>query len=281
MSDNFLCLNGYMENFIIGGFAGVVSRTVSAPLDRLKILRQNNLHDSHYFRPGAFRYIVRREGFRGLFKGNLTSCIRIFPQGAIQYGVYRKVYSNLPIENEFAKQIVSGAIAGATSYTGTYPIELVRVRLSMQDGTFKSIYRGFRHGLTRLLLRERRLFPGWRTTMLGIAPQMAINFTVYETLKRRYGDIFPEHTCRSLVLGSISGITAMTSIYPAEIWRRRLQLVDFYPGYPQYRSLPHLIGKMYRDEGMRAFYKGYRAAVMRIGLANGVYFSVIDILRRT
>lgn len=269
-----------MENFVVGGIAGIVSRTISAPLDRLKILRQNNLSNPNYFGSGALRYIVRNEGAMGLFKGNLASCARIFPQTAIQYGVYRTVYGNIPIESEFGKKLISGALAGACSYTGTYPIELVRVRLTIQDPSFPHIYRGFRHGLSTLLLKESRYFQGWRTTMLGIAPQMAINFTVFETLKEKYGDLFSDPNLRSMVLGSLSGMTALSVIYPAEIWRRRLQLSGFYPGLPKYRSLPHLIAKMYRDEGLKAFYKGYRVGVLRIGLANGVYFTVIEALGR-
>ena len=75
-------------DFLIGGIAGAISRTLTAPLERLKILRQNKLDDGNYMKRKAVRYIFKTEGVRGLFKGNLMNCSRYVPQSAVQFHVF-------------------------------------------------------------------------------------------------------------------------------------------------------------------------------------------------
>ena len=65
-------------DLLIGGLSGVNSRTLTAPLELYKIQRQNT------FMPhSTLRAVVKKEGFRYLWKGNATNCIRVFPQSAI------------------------------------------------------------------------------------------------------------------------------------------------------------------------------------------------------
>ena len=51
------------ENLLIGGMAGVISRTVTAPLELYKIQRQNN-----YLKESNIRNVLKREGIRYLWK---------------------------------------------------------------------------------------------------------------------------------------------------------------------------------------------------------------------
>ena len=82
-------MSNFKENFIYGGISGIISRTITSPFERLKILQQNqpllycngNLYNS-------LRIIIKKEGVLSLFNGNLINCLRIFPQSAIQVGTY-------------------------------------------------------------------------------------------------------------------------------------------------------------------------------------------------
>ena len=63
------------RDLLIGGISGIVSRTITAPLELWKIQQQN------YFIPNStFRDVLQKEGMRYLWKGNYANCIRIFPQ---------------------------------------------------------------------------------------------------------------------------------------------------------------------------------------------------------
>jgi solute carrier family 25 protein 16 len=107
-----------IETFISGGIAGCVAKTLVAPIDRVKILRQ--VHSSHYENYGIFESFIRipqKEGFLALYKGNLAQLLRIFPYAAFQYGSY-ETYKSI---NEklfpdrvgfYINNLVCGSLAG-------------------------------------------------------------------------------------------------------------------------------------------------------------------------
>ena len=64
-----------------GGIGGVASKSVVAPLERVRLAQQTgNANGLGLF--GLLRSIVAAEGWRGLWAGNGTACIRVFPTGA-------------------------------------------------------------------------------------------------------------------------------------------------------------------------------------------------------
>ena len=117
------------KDLIIGGCAGVISRTCTAPLELYKIQSQNK-----YFKESNIKNVLKNEGFRYLWKGNLTNCIRAFPQFGISYSVYAFSKNNLFyfLENKNYKNFYSGGVAGFVSMSIIYPLETIRTRLSLQ-----------------------------------------------------------------------------------------------------------------------------------------------------
>ena len=75
---------------LIGGLGGIISRTCVAPIELNRIQRQN------YFIPNAnLTDVYKKEGIRFFWKGNGVNCIRIFPQIAINYSVFRQSKNTL------------------------------------------------------------------------------------------------------------------------------------------------------------------------------------------
>ena len=70
------------QTVMAGGIGGVASKSVVAPLERVRLAQQTgNANGLGLF--GLLRSIVAAEGWRGLWAGNGTACIRVFPTGAI------------------------------------------------------------------------------------------------------------------------------------------------------------------------------------------------------
>ena len=100
------------RDLLIGGISGIVSRTITAPLELWKIQQQN------YFIPNStFRDVLQKEGMRYLWKGNYANCIRIFPQYSINYALFRK------IDNTINNKLISGIVSGSCSIGIIYPLE--------------------------------------------------------------------------------------------------------------------------------------------------------------
>ncbi|KAG8929452.1 hypothetical protein FRC02_005575 [Tulasnella sp. 418] len=131
--------------FIAGGAAGAASRTVVSPLERLKIIQQvqpKNQGNGSY--NGVWRSLVRmwkEEGFRGFMRGNGANCIRIIPYSAVQFTTYetlKKLFShNGKKELDTITRLTAGALAGITSVCSTYPLDLVRARLSIVSASLQ------------------------------------------------------------------------------------------------------------------------------------------------
>jgi hypothetical protein len=120
----------YMNDLIFGGIAGITARTMTSPLELFKLQRQNN-----YLKNNSIRHVIRNEGFRNLWKGNFTNCIRVFPQYSINFAVFQqnKVILNNYIQDKDLLNFTSGALSGVISMSVIYPLETTRTHLSPNE----------------------------------------------------------------------------------------------------------------------------------------------------
>ncbi|XVE76545.1 hypothetical protein DITRI_Ditri12bG0182200 [Diplodiscus trichospermus] len=130
--------------FAAGAIAGASAKTVTAPLDRIKLLMQ-----THGLRAGqesakkasgfieAIVLIGKDEGIKGYWKGNLPQVIRVVPYSAVQlfaYETYKKLFKGKDGELSVIGRLAAGACAGMTSTFITYPLDVLRLRLAVEPG---------------------------------------------------------------------------------------------------------------------------------------------------
>ena len=141
-----------IRNLIAGGIAGMIAKSFVAPLDRVKILYQvSSVQFQLRQLPSVIQRIIQTEGYDALWKGNVTTMIRVFPYSGIQFMTYDRMKSIFlkkqqqqsqvgagggdkenhkvgltPIESLFA-----GMVAGTASVICTYPLDLTRAQLAV------------------------------------------------------------------------------------------------------------------------------------------------------
>lgn len=82
--DRFILM---LKHLAGGAFAGLLAKSITAPLDRVKILLQIREPGFHGHRLlGALAAIYQKEGIRGLWRGNSATAMRVIPYAAIQVG---------------------------------------------------------------------------------------------------------------------------------------------------------------------------------------------------
>ena len=244
-------------DLFIGGFAGIFSRTITAPLELYKIQRQNA------FMPNAtLRDVIKKEGFRYLWKGHGTNCIRAFPQKAINYGIFSFARDNIfnKIPNDKIKNFLSGSAGGTVAIISTYPLETIRTRLALQSS--QSHYTGIYDAFKKIPFVD--LYKGLKISIIGFAPFSAINFMLYFSYKEQ----FEKHSTlnpdiNKLICGGLAGVTALSITYPTDLMRRRFQLQNFDPCVPRYSGIRDCVSKIYYQEGLRGLYAGLKAAQIR------------------
>ena len=81
------------ENFVLSGCAAVISKTASAPIERIKLMIQNQdemikagrLKEPYKGPIDAFRRVIAEEGVAPLWRGNVANCLRYFPTQALNF----------------------------------------------------------------------------------------------------------------------------------------------------------------------------------------------------
>lgn len=100
---------------ISGGISGAVSRTMTAPIDRIKILMQASKEDLQFIKVAKEVY---KKGFLAFFKGNGTNVVKIAPETSIKFFVYDYSKSQIthdPLNISIVESLVCGAMAGIAS----------------------------------------------------------------------------------------------------------------------------------------------------------------------
>ena len=128
-----------IDTLLAGGFAGATARTITAPLDRVKILMQterisSGTSDKYTSLWQALNRVGREEGIRGYWRGNLANCIRVVPYSATQFVTFEYLkqtgfVESLPL---VPQSLIFGAIAGMTASFVTHPLDVVRLRLAVE-----------------------------------------------------------------------------------------------------------------------------------------------------
>ncbi|CAO1623007.1 unnamed protein product [Sympodiomycopsis kandeliae] len=132
--------------FIAGGTAGAASRTVVSPLERLKIIMQvqprtkgsGNSKAAYGGVVSGLMKMWKEEGFAGFMRGNGINCLRIVPYSAIQFCTYEIAKEKLKDKDgqlDTPRRLLAGAIGGTFSCVGTFPLDLVRARISIASAS--------------------------------------------------------------------------------------------------------------------------------------------------
>lgn len=118
--------------------SGAVSRTLTNPLERLKMIMQVKTPEYEGMNMArSFAYMWQREGFYGLMKGNGVNVVRIAPFSAFEFFFYslykRKLFGGSDASP--VKKLICGGMTGMTASFLTYPLDLIRTIMSVKvDG---------------------------------------------------------------------------------------------------------------------------------------------------
>lgn len=245
--------------FIAGAVAGAAAKTVTAPLDRIKLLMQTHgiraTEESTQRGIGfveAITKIGKEEGIKGYWKGNLPQVIRVIPYSAVQlfvYEFYKKLFKGKNEQLSVLGRLAAGACAGMTSTLVTYPLDVLRLRLAV-DPACKTMSQ-----VAINMMREEGLgsfYRGLGPSLIGIAPYIAVNFCIFDLVKKSLPEEYRKKTEVSFATAIISASFATILCYPLDTIRRQMQM----KGSPYKTVLDAFPGIIARD-GVIGLYRGF------------------------
>lgn len=282
----------FLENFALSGAAAIISKTAAAPIERIKLLVQNQdemLKTGRLDKPykGVIDCTMRtfhNEGVLPFWRGNMANCIRYFPTQALNFAfkdqikLLFKANKNEGYALKFGKNVMSGGVAGAMSLCFVYSLDYCRTRLANDAKSGKHggerQYNGMADVYKKTIASDgiQGLYRGFVISCVGIVVYRGCYFGFYDTLKPIIiGD--KGSFLASFALGYVVTISAGLVSYPIDTIRRRMMMTS--GEAVKYKGSIDCTRTIVKNEGFMSLMKGAGANILR-GVAGAGVLSGFD-----
>jgi len=269
----------------VGAFAGVVAKTITAPLERLKVIYQIQSNPPPMW--VVIRDIWRENGIKGFFRSNGANLIKIAPEMAFKFWSF-EVIKNYFSEDEDKltnnQRFLAGGIAGAASHTIVYPLDVIKTRMAATSGKHAH-YSGIMTTAKSIAVNEGYFSPffrGWTLMVMGALPSNALTLGLFSVLKHMASSQYPDGqlTASGLALCSTaSSLVGSVITYPLGVIKSRLQ-VQGIPGHEKnFDGLFDAVKKTWTKEGVLGFYRGMVPTLLKHVPSQTIAFMTYDLLR--
>ncbi|KAF5752665.1 ADP/ATP carrier 2 [Tripterygium wilfordii] len=281
---------GFAIDFLMGGVSAAVSKTAAAPIERVKLLIQNQdemiktgrLSEPYKGIGECFKRTIQEEGFMSLWRGNAVNVIRYFPTQALNFAFkdYFKSLFNFKKDRDgywkwFAGNLGSGGAAGASSLLFVYSLDYARTRLTNDAKAAKKGGERQFNGLVDVYRKTLKsdglagLYRGFNISCVGIIVYRGLYFGMYDSLKPVLltGDL-QDSFFASFALGWLVTNGAGLASYPIDTVRRRMMMTS--GEAVKYNSSFDAFSQILKNEGAKSLFKGAGANILRAIAAAGV-----------
>jgi len=286
---------GFVVDFLMGGVSAAVSKTAAAPIERIKLLIQNQdemlkagrLDRKYNGIADCFRRTAAAEGVVSLWRGNTANVIRYFPTQALNFAfrdTYKSMFAYKKERDGYAKwmmgNLASGGAAGATSLLFVYSLDYARTRLANDAKSTKGGGDRQFNGLVDVYRKTiasdgiAGLYRGFGPSVVGIVVYRGLYFGMYDSIKPvlLVGPLEGSFLA-SFLLGWTVTTAAGVASYPLDTIRRRMMMTS--GEAVKYSSSMDAARQIIAKEGTKSLFKGAGANILR-GVAGAGVLSIYD-----
>jgi len=266
--------------------SGAVSKTATAPIERVKLVIQTQDANPRIMSGEVPRYtgigncfsrIYQEQGLGAFWRGNFTNVIRYFPTQAFNLAfkdtikkMFPKYNPNTEFWQFFAVNLASGGAAGAGSLTIVYPLDYARTRLASDVGSGKKTFNGLGDCIVKTAKGPKGvmgLYNGFGVSVAGIIAYRGVQFGTFDTIMglNPYKDDLGLMGMASTFGSAQTAVLASALVtYPFDTVRRRLQMESEKAVEDRmYKGTMHCVKVISAKEGVTALYKGFAANALR------------------
>ncbi|OAY84782.1 ADP,ATP carrier protein 1, mitochondrial [Ananas comosus] len=239
----------------MGGVSAAVSKTAAAPIERVKLLIQNQdemikagrLSEPYKGIGDCFSRTVKDEGFASLWRGNTANALNF------AFKDYFKRMFNFKKDKDSYWKWFAANDAKASNKGGERQFNgLIDVyRKTLASDGIAGLYRGF------------------NVSMVGVTIYRGLYFGMYDSLKPVFlvGPL-QDNFFASFLLGWGITIGASLASYPFDTVRRRMMMTS--GEAVKYRSSLDAFQQILKNEGAKSLFKGGGANILRAVAGAGV-----------
>ncbi|XP_062237316.1 calcium-binding mitochondrial carrier protein SCaMC-2-A [Platichthys flesus] len=276
----------WWRHLVAGGGAGAVSRTCTAPLDRVKVMMQvYGTRTNNMCIMSGMMQMIKEGGMRSLWRGNGVNIIKIAPETALKFMAYEQIKHLIGSDKEtlsIVERFVAGSLAGVTAQSAIYPMEVLKTRLALRN---TGQYSGISDCAKQIFRREGlgAFYKGFIPNMLGVIPYAGIDLAIYETLKNSYIERYSTNSSDPGVLvllgcGTVSSTCGQLASYPLALVRTRMQAQAATEG-GQNVTMTGLFRQILQSEGPTGLYRGLAPNFLKVIPAVSISYVMYEHLK--
>jgi len=267
----------FTADLTTGGVAAAISKTLNAPFERVKLIRQTNVGKYKGVWDCLYQ-LPKQEGPLAYWRGNGTNVLRYFPTQALNFA-FKDTYKQMFMPKRdtpysyweaFGRNMLSGGAAGATSLVFVYPLDLARTRMTTDMGKGADrLYKGLIDCTVKTWKEGgiRSLYKGFNISVAGIIPYRAVYFGGFDTLKIIFKMDHNTSFWFKWLISQTNTIIAQFITYPIDTVRRVMMLggqkAKDGTVHPVYRSSFACAADILKKRGVSGMFKGAMANTYR------------------
>lgn len=271
-------MSKFYSDFFLGGLSGAISKTVSAPLERVKLLLQTQhsnpqLVGRNY--SGFLDCLVRvyhEEGFLAYWRGNWANVIRYFPTTALNFAIkdgFNRRFNTFDAQTNpysfMLTSLLAGGVAGMGSALVVYPLDFARTRMGVDVGHGTHYqFNSLQHCLSSIVRSDglRGIYQGIGPSLVSVFTYRSMYFGLWDSAKT----LLPEYERRpflfKFLVAQVITAGSETINYPLDTVRRRM-MMNAGRTVPLYPSTMSCIRTIATEEGVGGFYRGCMSNAIR------------------
>lgn len=173
-----------LNQFLAGASAGAIQCVICCPMELAKTRMQLQGTGEKKSKRKLYKNsldclvrIYRKEGFRGINRGMVTTLMRETPGFGVYFLAYDLLTRSLGCEPEdpymIPKLLFAGGMSGIASWISTYPVDVIKSRLQADGVGGVNQYSGIMDCVRQSLRKE-----GWRVFSRGLVSTLLRAFPV-------------------------------------------------------------------------------------------------------
>ncbi|TFK71610.1 mitochondrial carrier [Pluteus cervinus] len=261
---------GLAVNMLAGALAGISEHAVMFPVDSIKTRMQVFATSPVAVYSGvgnAFSRISSTEGMRALWRGVSSVVLGAGPAHAVHFGTLEAV-KELAGGNEAGNQWVATSLAGGSATIASdalmNPFDVIKQRMQMHKSEFRSVWT-----CARVVYRTEGLsafYVSYPTTLAISIPFNAIQFTVYEHVKRFMNPTHEYSPTSHIVAGAVAGAVAAAVTTPLDVAKTILQTrgTSSEADIRNVRGMADAFRVIWNRDGLRGLSRGLTPRVLTI-----------------
>jgi solute carrier family 25 citrate transporter 1 len=267
---------------VAGGTAGAIEAATTYPFEAAKTRLQFRGTGVNSYPTTArnplvlIQQVVRRDGIRNLYAGADALIIGTAWKAAVRFlgfDTLKALFADEKGRTSKAGGVLAGFGAGILeSVLAVTPFETIKTAL-IDDARRPATERRFRGfaSTTAALFREqgvRGLYKGLLPVTLRQAANSSVRMGSYNALK----EVFEPKTSIGIFgIGALAGTITVYTTMPLDTVKTRMQALG-----REYSSTLNCAVRVFREEGVFAFWRGATARWLRLVLSGGIVFTVYE-----